>query len=267
VQLPRRRKTALNDSIQKELVRKPLPAASPSGPSARPKRSDPTALTISSASHAQYKSIYTKRETLEKHAGKKDANVVLALTESQQIVGFGVFSHPDPDDRWTELGPGVMMEVKAVEVSRPLRSCRIAGDLVRLMLAHPKIEQMIAYMVGYSWTWDLDGSKLTAQQYRNMLIRLFNPHGFIELQTNEPNICLKPENLFMGRIGSEVTGSGPPGFQVASVRRFALIGNTHFFVPEWVILIIVPRNFSSHCDCRSKPLKPVDFIRLLFIKF
>lgn len=155
--------------------------------------------------HAQYKSIYTKRETLEKHAGKTDANVVLALTKSQQIVGFGVFSHPEPDDRWTELGPGMMMEVKAVEVSRSLRSCKIAGDLVRLMLTHPKIEQMIAYMVGYSWTWDLDGSGLNAQQYRNMLIRLFSPHGFIELQTNEPNICLKPENLFMGSIGSEVS--------------------------------------------------------------
>jgi acetoin utilization protein AcuA len=73
------------------------------------------------------------------------------------------------------------------------------------MLIHPKIERMIAYMVGYSWTWDLDGSGMTAQKYRNMLIRLFSPHGFIELQTNEPNICLKPENLFMGRIGSEVS--------------------------------------------------------------
>ena len=155
--------------------------------------------------HAQYKSIYTKRETLEKHAEKKDANVVLALTEKLQIVGFGVFSHPEADDRWTELGPGMMMEVKAIEVSRSLRSCKIAGDLVRLMLDHPKIEQIIAYMVGYSWTWDLDGSGMTAQQYRNMLIRLFSPHGFIELQTNESNICLKSENLFMGRIGREVT--------------------------------------------------------------
>ena len=155
--------------------------------------------------HAQYKSLYTKRETLEKHAARADANVALALAQSRQIVGFGVFSHPDPDDRWNELGPGMMMEVKAVEVSRSLRSFRIAGDLVALMLTHPRIEEMIAYMVGYSWTWDLDGSGLNAQQYRNMLIRLFNPHAFIELQTNEPNICLKPENLFMGRIGSKVS--------------------------------------------------------------
>jgi len=204
VQLPRRRKTALNDSFQKELVRTTPAGSITIRAFCAPEEIRSYRFDDQFGIHAQYKSIFTKRETLEKHAGKKDANVALALTENQQIVGFGVFSHPDPDDRWTDLGPGVMMEVKAVEVSRPLRSCRIAGDLVRLMLSHPKIERMIAYMVGYSWTWDLDGSKLTAQQYRNMLIRLFSPHGFIELQTNEPNICLKPENLFMGRVGSEV---------------------------------------------------------------
>ncbi|MGA6926146.1 MAG: hypothetical protein WBY88_10730 [Desulfosarcina sp.] len=163
--------------------------------------------------HAQYKSIYTKRETLEKHAAKKDANVVLALKIPLQIVGFGVFSDPEPDERWAELGPGVMMEIKAVEVSRTLRAFRIAGDLVRMMLDHPRIERMIAYMVGYSWTWDLDGSEMTAQQYRNMLIRLFGPHGFVELQTNEPNISLKPENLFMGRIGKDVPDSVRQSFK------------------------------------------------------
>ncbi len=155
--------------------------------------------------HAQYKSIYTKRKTLVQHAKLASANVVLALTESHQIVGFGVFSHPDDDERWTKLGAGIMMEIRAVEVCRSFRSSKIAGDLLHLMLAHPNVEQMIAYMVGYSWTWDLDGSSLTAQQYRNMLIRLFSPHRFIELQTNEANICLRPENLFMGRIGSEVS--------------------------------------------------------------
>ena len=195
----------MNDPLQKEIVR-----STPAGPVSI--RSFCTPADIQAfrfdeqfGTHAQYKSIYTKRETLEKHAGKADANVVLALSESSHIVGFGVFSHPEPDERWAELGPGLMMEVKAVEVSRDLRSYKIAGDLVRLMLDHPRIEEMIAYMVGYSWTWDLDGSGLTAQQYRNMLIRLFSPHGFVELQTNEPNICLKPENLFMGRTGVNIS--------------------------------------------------------------
>lgn len=195
----------MKDSFQKELVR-----TTPAGnitilPFCTPAQIQTCRFDDQFGIHAQYKSIYTKRETLEKHASKKDANVVLALTESRQIVGFGVFSHPGADERWSRLGPGVMMEVKAVEVSRRLRSCKIAKDMLRLMLEHPRIETMIAYMVGYSWTWDLDGSGLSAQQYRNMLIRLFSPHGFIELQTNEPNVCLKVENLFMGRIGDNVT--------------------------------------------------------------
>ena len=194
----------MNDSIQKEIVRSTPAGAIQIRSFCTPSEIQSYRFDDQFGTHAQYKSIYTKRETLEKHAGKTNANVVLALRESQQIVGFGVFSHPEPDERWSELGPGVMMEIKAVEVIRNLRAFKIAGGLVRLMLEHPRIEQMIAYMVGYSWTWDLDGSGLNAQQYRNMLIRLFNPHEFIELQTNEPNICLKPENLFMGRIGSAV---------------------------------------------------------------
>lgn len=154
--------------------------------------------------HAQYKSLYTKRETLEAHAARTDTHVVLALTDDRRIIGFGVFGPPDANERWLDLGPGTMLEVKAVEVSRRYRAFHLASDLLLQMLIYPRIESVIAYMVGYSWTWDLSGSGLTAQQYRNMLIRLFSTQGFVELTTNEPNICLKPENLFMARIGSDV---------------------------------------------------------------
>jgi acetoin utilization protein AcuA len=73
-----------------------------------------------------------------------------------------------------------------------------------MMMVHPIIEEKIAYFVGYSWTWDLDGNRMTAQQYRLMMSRLFEPFGFEEYQTNEPNICLKPENIFMARIGEHI---------------------------------------------------------------
>ena len=72
------------------------------------------------------------------------------------------------------------------------------------MVVHPQIEEKIVYMVGYSWTWDLNGTGKTAQQYRQMLINLFKPQGFKEYQTNEPNICLKSENLFMCRVGNNI---------------------------------------------------------------
>ncbi len=154
--------------------------------------------------HAQYKSLYTRRESLEQIAAQPDARVALALVENQMIVGFGVLAYPEPFERWAQLQARVMMEVKAIEVARGWRSQKVANRILEQLMGHRSIEEKIAYMVGYSWTWDLDGTRQSAQQYRRMLIRLFEPFGFIEYQTNEPNICLKPENLFMGRVGGGV---------------------------------------------------------------
>jgi acetoin utilization protein AcuA len=155
--------------------------------------------------HAHYRSLYTKRESLEKNAEQPDANVVLAIAEREHIIGFGVLAYPEPDERWVELGPRIMMEIKAIEVCRSWRSVKIAPAIVKMMLAHPQIEEKIVYLVGYSWTWDLDGTRKTAQQYRQMLVNLFEPNGFQEYQTNEPNICLRPENLFTCRVGKNIT--------------------------------------------------------------
>ena len=155
--------------------------------------------------HAHYRSLYTKRESLERKAEQPDTSVVLAIADSKRIVGFGVLAYPDPEERWAQLEPNLMMEVNAVEVSREWRSKKVARGIVQMMNVHPKIEDKIAYFVGYSWTWDLDGNRMTAQQYRQMMARLFEPFGFEEYQTNEPNICLKPENIFMARIGENVS--------------------------------------------------------------
>ena len=46
--------------------------------------------------YAQYRSIYTKRESLEEKAADPDANVTLAVSSSNHIVGFGVLDFPDP---------------------------------------------------------------------------------------------------------------------------------------------------------------------------
>jgi acetoin utilization protein AcuA len=151
--------------------------------------------------HAHYRSLYTRRESLEAKSELPDANVVLAVAGGGHIVGFGVLTYPEPEERWSELQPKVMMEVTAIEVSRDWRSQKIARHIVQMMMVHPLIEDKIVYFVGYSWTWDLDGNRMTAQEYRQMMVRLFEPFGFQEFQTNEPNICLKPENIFMGRIG------------------------------------------------------------------
>jgi acetoin utilization protein AcuA len=152
-----------------------------------------------------YKSLYTQRASLEGNAQHIDANVVLAIAGAQRIIGFGVLAYPEAGERWAELGLQLMMEVKAIEVARSWRYAGIASRILKLVVEHPLIEDKIAYMVGYSWTWDLEGAQKTAQEYRTMLIRLFAQHGFQEYQTNDPNICLKPENVFMCRIGKNIS--------------------------------------------------------------
>jgi len=156
--------------------------------------------------YATYKSLYTARESLENDARQTDANVVLALTEGKQIIGFGVLNYPRRDERWAELGSGLMIELKAIEVCRSWRSARVASAILGMLLAHPLIEEKIVYLVGYSWTWDLVGAGKTTKQYRQMLINLFRPQGFREYRTNEANICLRPENIFMCRVGKNITG-------------------------------------------------------------
>jgi len=81
-------------------------------------------------------------------------------------LGDGVLADPDPDERWVDLGSQVMMEVKAIEVCRSWRSCRIAPAMLRRLMEKPQIEEKIIYMVGYSWTWDLKGTRKTALQYQ-----------------------------------------------------------------------------------------------------
>ena len=156
------------------------------------------------AFYALYKSLYTSRELLEKSAEQPDSNIVLALAEQNHIIGYAVLAYPDDGERWADLGPGIMMEVKAIEVCRSRRSFKIASGLLKMVVGLPQVEEKIVYMVGYSWTWDLNGTGKAAHQYRQMLINLFKPHGFQEYQTNEPNICLKSENLFMCRVVNNI---------------------------------------------------------------
>ena len=71
-------------------------------------------------------------------------------------------------------------------------------------------------VVGYAWTWDLRGCGLDAARVTAALMaRLFEPFGFREHATNEPNLCLKRENLFLTRIGATRARRRAAAVQVA----------------------------------------------------
>ena len=153
----------------------------------------------------RYSPIIAKKESLAAAANRPDANVTIASTADGQIIGFAILQYTGADERWVRVGDRIMMEVCVVEVSRAWRANGIAAKLLELVVDHPLIEERIFYMVGYSWTWDLDDVNMTVMEYRNMMIDLFSRYGFRIFQTNEPNVLLRPENLFMARIGSNLS--------------------------------------------------------------
>jgi acetoin utilization protein AcuA len=136
---------------------------------------------------------------------QKGGRVALALLEHKIIVGFAVLDFPDKNERWTLPDPNIVMELKAVEVLREFRSHGIARQLLACLFSEDFVEEKIVYLTAYSWTWDLAYPGFTVPSYRDMLLSLYRPAGFLEFQTNEPNICLKPENLFMVRTGKKIS--------------------------------------------------------------
>jgi len=161
---------------------------------------------------SHYSSIIQKLEVFEKVASAKDGRVALAVKERDTVVGYLVCWYPEAAERWSKLGD-LMYEMGAVEVSRNFRHVNVAHKMISLILADDFFEDKIAYMNGFSWHWDLDGSGLTMAEYRKMMMNLLMGHGFQEYLTNEPNIALREENIFMARIGSRVSAEQQQRFR------------------------------------------------------
>ncbi len=163
-------------------------------------------LTLSShfTRHGPYCSIFTQKQTLE-HIAEKGGSITLALLDHRVIIGYAVLSYPDPAERWAKSGEGVAMELKAIEVVREFRNQGIGRRLLDRLFSDSELDEKIVYLTAYAWTWDLEHSGLSAQAYRNLLISLYTGVGFIACSTNEPNVCLRPENIFMVRVGKTVS--------------------------------------------------------------
>jgi len=153
---------------------------------------------------AHYRSIIQKLDVFEKVAASKDGRVALALMDGSTVIGYVTCAYPEPGERWSKLGD-LMYELATIEVSRNFRHMHIGQAMVKALLEHDFFEEKITYMNGFSWHWDLDGTGLTMSQYRQLMIRLVKGFGFQECYTNEPNIAMREENLFMVRVGSRVS--------------------------------------------------------------
>ena len=153
----------------------------------------------------RYNPILSKKESIIDAAVQPDSNVTLAYTEDKKIAGIGILRYPHSDERWSKIEDRVMMEVSVLEISCMWRLRGISKKLLGLLLDHPLKDDRIIYMVGYSWTWDTGGTGKSVIEYRNLLINLFSHFGFGIYPTNEPNVMMRPENLFMARIGANIS--------------------------------------------------------------
>lgn len=153
---------------------------------------------------SHYSSIINKLEVFEEIAADRDGRVAVALVGPTILVAYAACYYPSKGDRWSKLGD-LMYEMGALEVSRNYRGTGLAKRLFAVLMEDDFFEDKIAYMNGFSWHWDLDGSGLTLSQYRSMMMKLLRAHGFTECYTNEPNVALREENFFMVRIGSRVS--------------------------------------------------------------
>lgn len=150
-----------------------------------------------------FRSLLASRQVLAHQAADPQANLCLSLHQGRQIVGYCLRRPPQAGERWTAMDPPILHEILA-ETARGWRGQKLMRPMLKLVVEEPQNQERILYIVGYSWTWDLAETGKTSQEYRQTLISLLAPLGFKEYPTNEPNVSLRPENLFMARIGERV---------------------------------------------------------------
>jgi acetoin utilization protein AcuA len=161
---------------------------------------------------AYYSSMIHKLESFQAIASRPGDRVTLALADATVIVGYITWWYPQQGERWALLGD-LLYELGTIEVSRNYRGLNLAEKMMGLTIDQDFVEGKILYMQGLSWHWDLEGTGLTAGEYRLMMMKLFSKFQFREVYTNEPNLALRVENLMMARIGSRVSAEDQKKFR------------------------------------------------------
>ena len=132
-------------------------------------------------------------------AQRSDSALTLAHTSTGEIVGQVTLV---PCEAWWQ-GLKNVYEI-AIEVSSTWRRLGLAQELLAYALECDALEDMILLAIGLSWHWNTVEVGLPATLYRALIANIFQPHGFLEYQTTEPNISADPTNILLVRFGSKV---------------------------------------------------------------
>jgi GNAT superfamily N-acetyltransferase len=146
------------------------------------------------ARHSEY-----EHQLLLNIARRADCALTVAYTPAGQIVGQVTMA---PGEGWW-AGLDHTYEI-AIEISSNWRRLSIARQLLDFALELDTLEEMILMAIGFSWHWDTQGLGLPSSLYRQLITRMFEPQGFVEYLTGEPNMNMDPTNILLVRIGNRV---------------------------------------------------------------
>ncbi|MBN2167673.1 MAG: hypothetical protein JW738_00385 [Actinobacteria bacterium] len=155
------------------------------------------------------------------NVSKMDGGNVIAGTLNGRLISYVGIHHPLPRQRWGKQGYDWLYELGAIEVSRNYRAAGLGGAMMEAAFQDPVYDDAIVFTTGFTWHWDLEGAGLDKMEYRLMGAKLFSKYGFVEMETDEPNVAMDSANIFMVRVGEKVPFSRK--------REFASL----LFTNEW----------------------------------
>ncbi|SDM94316.1 acetoin utilization protein AcuA [Paenibacillus sp. yr247] len=156
--------------------------------------------------HAKLDAFRRPKEQLEaliEIAQLPEGRIILAR-DGSTIVGYVTFHYPDEIERWSQGHMQDLIELGAIEVADDYRSIGLGKKMIRLAFEGEQMENLICFTTEYYWHWDLETSKLTVWEYRQMMEKLMKSVDMIWFATDDPEICSHPANCLMVRIGKYV---------------------------------------------------------------
>ncbi|MCY9658254.1 GNAT family N-acetyltransferase [Paenibacillus chondroitinus] len=150
-------------------------------------------------------------EALIEIAELPEGRIIIAR-DGATIVGYVTFHYPDEIERWSQGNMQDLIELGAIEVADDYRTMGLGKRMIRLAFEDEQMENVICFTTEYYWHWDLENSKLTVWEYRQMMEKLMKSVDMIWFATDDPEICSHPANCLMVRIGKQVP--------ISSVEQF-----------------------------------------------
>jgi acetoin utilization protein AcuA len=144
---------------------------------------------------------------------------VLVAHVGSHLMGFLTFHPPEAESRWAALPAGQIFELGGIEVARGMRGRGLARRLMDLAFSSSEFDAVIVYAEALTWCWDLEGSSLGREAYREMMLRLFGAYGFASYATDEPNIEYDRASILLARIGPRVPMTLLQQFQAMLIQK------------------------------------------------